>query len=656
MTGRTSLPYRSDIDGLRAVAVLSVIVFHAGFLWAQGGFIGVDVFFVISGFLITGIVLRELREGTFSVARFYERRARRILPALLVVLAATLAACTVVMFSGQVRVVARSAVAVLAFVANVVFWRGVDFVDMTLINYFGRRLHEQPLLHTWSLGVEEQFYLLFPITLLMVWRWRRALVLPALVAGTAVSFVLSAWLTRGSPGVAFYLLPSRGWELLAGGLVAWYGAAPATMRRPIREAIAAVGLAMVLVPTFLYDSGTPFPGLYAAAPVLGTVVLLRYAPGSVTGALLSSPPLVFVGLISYSAYLWHQPLFALTRYISPSDQLDLATTVALMAATLVLAAATWRWVETPFRDRRAVSTRTMIWACTLATIAVAIPATRLAFGGDAGIRSPMVANLVTRSVLALFSDCNISLQPTRRLGLGCLLDPSSASPPSFLVVGDSHSDALFPAFAKISRTTGRQGRLLQHFSCLPLLEISDVPTGTPGCIHMREQALAAVTEHRIRKVFLVSRFSWYTPYDTLAPRLARTVAAYAERGAIVYLVMQAPEQPRFDARRYVRVALRHRFPGGDATRTLSDLTVTRAEHENRQALVRAAFASYQDDPRVRLVDFSPVLCDDLMCAAGTTREPYYVDDHHLNTVGAVLVSDAIARQGHFLDQSGPGSN
>ena len=185
MTGRTSIPYRPDIDGLRAVAVLSVIVFHAGFLWAQGGFIGVDVFFVISGFLITGIVLRELQEGTFSLARFYERRARRILPALLVVVAATLIACALVMFSGDLRVVARSAVAVLAFVANVVFWRGVDFVDMTTINYFGRRLHEQPLLHTWSLGVEEQFYLLFPITLFAVWRWRRSLVLPALVAGAA---------------------------------------------------------------------------------------------------------------------------------------------------------------------------------------------------------------------------------------------------------------------------------------------------------------------------------------------------------------------------------------------------------------------------------------------------------------------------------------
>ena len=643
MTGRTSIPYRPDIDGLRAVAVLSVIVFHAGFLWAQGGFTGVDVFFVISGFLITGIVLRELQEGTFSLARFYERRARRILPALLVVVAATLIACALVLFSRDLRVVARSAVAVLAFVPNFVFWRGLDFVDMTTINYFGRRLHEQPLLHTWSLGVEEQFYLLFPITLFAVWHWRRSLVLPALVAGAVVSLALSAWLTPGSPGLAFYLLPARGFELLAGGLVAWRGAATSTARGPAREAAAALGLALILGPTYLYDSRTPFPGIHAVAPVLGTVLLLCFGPGTVTGAALSWPPLVFVGLISYSAYLWHQPLFALARYISLSGQLGTPITLALCVTTLVLAAITWRFVETPFRNRRTISTRTLIWSCAIATIVVAIPAAVLAFGGNAGRRSPIAAGIVGQSVLSLYSDCNITLQPTRRLGLGCLLDPSSAAAPSFLVVGDSHSDALFPAFAKISRDTGRQGRLLQHFSCLPLVEIGEVPT-VPGCIHMREQALAAVAEHRIGRVFLVARFASYKPAESLAPRLERTIAAYAERGAIVYLVAQAPEQPRFDARRYLRAVLLHRYFGADATATLHQQTVTRAEHDRLQAHVMAAFSSYRNDPRVRVVDFTPVLCDDQTCALGTTREPYYVDDHHLNATGAVLVSDAIARQ------------
>ncbi len=260
----------------------------------------------------------------------------------------------------------------MAFVANVVFWRGVDFVDMTLINYLAAAARAAVAAY---LEPRRRGTVLPAVSHHAVdgVAWRRTLVLPLLVAGTAVSFALSAWLTQASPGVAFYLLPARGWELLAGGLVAWYGAAAPPLRGPTGEAAAAAGLALVLVPAFLYDSGTPFPGIYAVAPVLGTVLLLRYAPGSITGARLSWPPLVFVGLISYSAYLWHQPLFALTRYVSLSGQLGMAITVALFAATLVLAASTWRWVETPFRDRRTVATRTLIWSCTLATIASSFP-------------------------------------------------------------------------------------------------------------------------------------------------------------------------------------------------------------------------------------------------------------------------------------------
>lgn len=646
MTGRSNIPYRPDIDGLRAVAVLSVIVFHAGFSWAQGGFIGVDVFFVISGFLITGIVLRELRDGTFSFARFYERRARRILPAMLAVVAATLLACALVMFAADLRVVARSAVSVIAFAANIMFWRGVDFGDITTVNYFGRRLHEQPLVHTWSLGVEEQFYLLFPITVFLVWRWRPALVLPALIGGAAASLALSAWLTRASPGLAFYLLPTRGWELLAGGLLAWRGGATAPMRGPWREAAAAVGLVLVVVPAFLYDNSTPFPGIHAAVPVLGSVLLLRYAPESVTGSVLSWRPLVFVGLISYSAYLWHQPLFALTRYLSLTGEFGTATALLLCAVTLVLATATWRWIETPFRDRRLVPTTRLAWACALATIAVAAPAAHWAFAGDAGRRTPVASGILGQSVLSLFSDCNPVLQLTRRLGAGCLLDPSSGSATSFLVVGDSHADAMFPGFAKISRDTGRQGRLLQHLMCSPLLDVTDVPTGTTGCLRTRELALDMVAGERIGSVFLVSLVSRFfdTPRDLFAQRLETTIAAYADRGAVVFLVLQAPEQPRFDPRRYLRAVLRQQFLGVDATPAIDEQRVARAGHDRQQAFVASVFASYRDDPRVRVIDFTPVLCDHQACAVGSTQAPYYMDGNHLNAVGAVLVSEAIAQQ------------
>ena len=642
MTAPSHGAYRPDIDGLRALAVLGVILFHAGFFWVPGGYIGVDVFFVISGYLITGILKRELAAGEFSFARFYERRARRILPALLVVLAATVAACSALMFPDDARVVARSAVMVLAFSANFLFWRGVE---PRTGDYFAHQLHEQPLLHTWSLGVEEQYYLLFPLALFMIWRIRSGHVWPALIAGTAASFALCAWLTPRDETSAFYLLPTRVWELLAGGLLAWRGGTSMPARRDVHGLIALSGFALIVIPMAYYDSWTPFPGIYAAAPVLGTVVLIRYAPGSAIGQLLAYRPIVFVGLISYSAYLWHQPLFALARYTSLSDDIGTATALALCAATLVLAAITWRWVETPFRDRRRVPARAIAWASVAGIIAVALPATLLGFGDGAPRRTPVAAGAVGRAVLSLFTDCTSSLQLTARLGSGCLLDPSSSAPPSFLVVGDSHADALFPAFARVSQDTGRQGRLLQHIGCSPLLVETDVPAPAPECLAMLAEARALAADARIDGVFLVARFDTeYFARDLFAGRLAKTIGDFAKSGATVYVVKQAPEQPHFRKRRYLRAFLRRRFFGQDPSAVIAQQSVTLAEHRRSRAFTDGVFETFTTDERVRFIDIVPAFCDAERCRVGTSDGPYYSDGDHLNTTGALFVSDRIAAQ------------
>jgi hypothetical protein len=354
---------------------------------------------------------------------------------------------------------------------------------------------------------------------------------------------------------------------------------------------------------------------------------------------------VFVGLISYSAYLWHQPLFALARYASLTGEIGTPLALALSAMTLLLAAGTWRYVETPFRDRRRVSNPALAWACAIGLLAVATPAALLAFGGVGGRRSPTATNIVGQSALALFTDCNPTLQPTRRLGAGCLLDPSSAAPPSFVVVGDSHADLLYPAFARLSRDTGQQGRLLQHSNCSPLLDVEGASPSAPGCQAMRDEALALVEAHGLDRAVLVSRFAHeYVPHEFFARRFEKTVSAYAQRGARVYVVLQAPEQPRFDRRDYTRAVLQHRFFGIDAAPAIRRMSVSRAEHERTQAFVNAVFASYQHDPRVRFVDFTPVLCDETTCAVGTASALYYYDDDHLNATGALLVSGAITTQ------------
>jgi peptidoglycan/LPS O-acetylase OafA/YrhL len=345
--------YRPEIDGLRAIAVAAVILFHAGFTLFSGGFVGVDVFFVISGFLITSIIVEELKTGRFSVLRFYERRARRILPALFTVMAACVPFAYRLLSPDDLKDFAQSLAAICLFASNVLFWGESG--------YFDTQAELKPLLHTWSLAVEEQFYVVFPLLLLAAWRLGRGVLLSLIGAIAVVSLFISIDEVRNFPSAAFYLLPSRAWQLLVGALASfvadrWPSAA---LRQPaVRlagEAVGWGGVVMIVLALFLFDERTPFPGLNAALPTIGTaLVLLCASDRTSVGRMLAWRPLVGLGLISYSAYLWHQPLFAFTKHALLADlPADLA--IVLCAVTIVLACLSWRYVEQPFRDRGLIS-------------------------------------------------------------------------------------------------------------------------------------------------------------------------------------------------------------------------------------------------------------------------------------------------------------
>ena len=358
--------YRPEIDGLRAIAVAAVILFHAGFALFGGGFVGVDVFFVISGFLITSIIVEELKTGRFSVLRFYERRARRILPALFTVMAACVPFAYRLLSPDDLKDFAQSLAAICLFASNVLFWGESG--------YFDTQAELKPLLHTWSLAVEEQFYVLFPLLLLVAWRLGRRFLLVLIGAIAALSFITSVEEVKNFPSAAFYLLPSRAWQLLVGALASfvadrWPSVA---LRQPAvrlaSEAFGWGGMAMIVMALFLFDEQTPFPGLNAALPTVGTVlVLLGASDRTSVGRMLAWRPLVGLGLISYSAYLWHQPLFAFTKHALLADlPTDLA--IVLCAVTIVLACLSWRYVEQPFRDRSLIS-RGMVFALSAAGMA-----------------------------------------------------------------------------------------------------------------------------------------------------------------------------------------------------------------------------------------------------------------------------------------------
>lgn len=341
--------YRPEIDGLRAIAVISVVLYHAGVGAVHAGFVGVDIFFVISGYLITALLYREWQvDGRVDLLAFYVRRVRRILPALWLVVAVTLMAAALLLspVAGQPQGVAKSAVAALGFFANVYF-------QNTTGGYFDIASGEVPLLHLWSLSVEEQFYFLWPLLLIGLLRWSGAGARVIVIGLCAASFLLSEHWLVAAPTHAFYEMPARWWELGVGALVALQ--APRPLRRQGVEALAACGLAVVLVSVFVAWPEGHFPGAGALGATLGTGLLLFTVHHSSTlgpvGMVLRSRPAVFFGLISYSLYLWHWPLLAIDRAMR-LEATPLANRAGLVAAAVVLAWLSYRFVETPFRRKR----------------------------------------------------------------------------------------------------------------------------------------------------------------------------------------------------------------------------------------------------------------------------------------------------------------
>ncbi|WP_299791519.1 acyltransferase family protein [uncultured Shewanella sp.] len=355
--------YRPEIDGLRALAVVPVILFHAGIHSFSGGFVGVDVFFVISGYLITCIILTELEEGKFSIVNFYERRARRILPVLFFVMLACFPFAWLYLMPVDMKDFIQSLLAVSTFSSNILFWLESD--------YFDTAAELKPLLHTWSLAVEEQYYIFFPLFLMFSWHLGKRWILMALAVVFLLSLALAQWGAYHSPTAAFYLLPTRGWELLIGVFAAFFlnRKVPIVTHSRLNEFLSLSGLGLICFATFYFDETAPFPGVYALVPTIGTVLIIMFAQkGTLVNRILSLKLFVGIGLISYSAYLWHQPIFAFVKYRSftePSAQLMLG----LCLVILVLAYLSWRFVEKPFRDKKVYNRQFIFTSSTVMTLA-----------------------------------------------------------------------------------------------------------------------------------------------------------------------------------------------------------------------------------------------------------------------------------------------
>lgn len=459
---RRTLEYRPEIDGMRALAVVPVILYHAGLRWFSGGYIGVDVFFVISGFLITAIILKEHVAGTFTIAGFYERRARRILPALFFVMVVCLPFAWLWMLPNELEAFGRSVAAVALFVSNIFFWHTSGYFDLASA--------EKPLLHTWSLGVEEQFYLLFPLFLTMLWRSGIRRPRAWLMIIMALSFVLSEWSLHRNVDSAYYLAPMRAWELMAGAVLAVSGRARTSSGsvQPIaKNVLACCGLALILVPVFVFDDTTVFPGHNALAPVAGTMLAVVYAtPETWVGRFLTMRCMVWLGTISYSAYLWHQPLFAFAR-LSSANVRPWWEFVALGCLSIGLAYVSHRFIEAPLRNRRRGSRRLVFVGAIATSAAFVACGTALAMShGAAGRWSESTLKLLLPPKTDIVTCPSVDpwLQVCRIGAAGVV--------PTVALVGDSHADALAEQLGEALSSVGLAGYVV-HTTCHPIAGFFD---------------------------------------------------------------------------------------------------------------------------------------------------------------------------------------
>lgn len=358
--------YRPEIDGLRAMAVLPVILFHAGFEWFSGGFVGVDVFFVISGYLITTIILSEMAEGTFSIALFYERRARRILPALIIVMLVCLPCAYFLMLPDPLENFGQSLVSTTLFSNNILLYLTSGYWDLSS--------ELKPLLHTWSLAVEEQYYLIFPLLILFLWRFPTSSIRSTLFTIALLSFSTAVLSTDAD--LTFFSLHTRAFEILAGALICPYLTKNTFhTRHLLNNLMSFLGAALVILSVVFFDESTPFPSAYTLAPVIGTCLLIHFTnTKTLIYKVLSNRFTVHVGLISYSAYLFHQPVLSFLKIYSKSEPSHFLMTLAI-CSTFILANLSHKYVEAPFRDRTTVSRKklvTIIAGASIATLCIGL--------------------------------------------------------------------------------------------------------------------------------------------------------------------------------------------------------------------------------------------------------------------------------------------
>ncbi len=633
------LRYRTDIDGLRAIAVLSVLFDHLGIRLFHGGYIGVDIFFVISGYLITGIIVQEIKGNEFSLVRFYERRIRRIFPALFVALLFTVIASAILYDTGAFRDFGRSVVATTFFFSNIHFW--------TETGYFDAPAQIKPLLHTWSLAVEEQYYIVFPLLMVFLVRYFKSKI-PYILGGiTLISFGWNLYALHYDASSAFYFSHLRAWELLIGGLLSLN----LIVVKPtpfISNILVWIGFGMILIPMFLYSSVTEFPGVAAAIPVLGTALIIHVGKSNATfiNGLLGTSPLVFIGKISYSLYLWHWPLIIFSKYyaIKKLTTLELS---GIVFFTIVVAALSWKFIEIPLREKRVLKGRRIfIYAASIMIIA-AITGSSISSLNPSNTSS-------TERVWSLA--CNFNQDNNKKMAkLKACPIGAKDQPATFVLWGDSHARVAAEGVSLAASKQNLGGSLMYSSGCPPLLGITR-ENEHDACELSREVIMKYIVEHpELKVVILAGRWTlWaegssYSYTDEIinfdiqdiqskseqkesSPvlferGLERTVKALLELDRKVVIISQVPEIG-YDVPLADFIARR---TGRDTNKIIALPLEKFYERNNRELSILDKISNTY---KVEIVDPWKILCNDTACLPIKDEQVLYEDDHHLSVIGS----------------------
>lgn len=628
--------YRPEIDGLRAIAVSAVILYHANVFPFTGGYVGVDIFFVLSGYLISSIIIGDIARSRFSFASFYERRIKRIFPALFFVLAVATLASVAILTPQELRKFGQALVATTGFSSNIYFW-------MTA-GYFTADTERNPLIHMWSLAVEEQFYLFFPLLLILLHRAKIGLTLP-IAAALAASLAWCLRLEAQSDQAAnFFLTQSRCWELMAGTLVAvnrprWL--AVSAVPQALRWGLELVGAALMIAPIFLITGATSWPGLATIPVVLGAaILLLTMSTRSPVGRLVSLPPMVRLGLLSYSAYLWHQPLFALVHV--EIGHMTGPIAAVLIVVTLALAWFSWRFIERPFRAPGRFGRRWLFGTALVSTAITGVVGAALHVTDGLPQRfDPATRALAATAIPSLKrTECHTEGRDFRSPSRACRF---YAAHVTWAVLGDSHAIEIGDALAADLRARNEGVVQLTFSGCQPALTFQ---SDNPGCSTWLDQAVNVVARDRaIRDVLLVFRHAFYLYGDQTrsypaipnqppnflsseAPDLARTrywascealVRRLLAAGKRVHIVGPIPELPA-SIDRYVFHHMRSEM--------------TRDYYTRRNAAVLDRLRAIARWPGVSVIDPSDTVCGASRCRAVIDGRAMYFDDNHLSMAGA----------------------